>query len=312
MSASIFEGPFGRRSFLAASAALGVAAALRSGARAQGGESMLKRKVPRTGEDLPVVGLGTWQTFDVGPSEEERAPRLEVLKAFLDAGGRVIDSSPMYGRAEEVTGDLLHRIGAKARPFLATKVWTNGKAAGEAQIRESFRRLRTQHVDLFQVHNLLDWETHLGTLRDLKSKGQIRYVGITHYSLGAFEQMERLLRTEKLDFIQLPYSAATREAEKRLLPAAAETGTAVLVMRPFEEGELFRAVKGKPLPAWAKDIGATAWSQVFLKFILSHPAITAVLPATSNPRHLAENVKAGLGPMPDEKLRKRMAEELRF
>jgi aryl-alcohol dehydrogenase-like predicted oxidoreductase len=302
----------GRRTFLAASAAAGIAAALRTGARAQGGESMLKRKVPRTGEDLPAIGLGTWQTFDVGPSEEERAPRLEVLRAFLEAGGRVIDSSPMYGRAEEVTGDLLLRLDGKARPFLATKVWTNGKAAGEAQIRESFRRLRVPVVDLFQVHNLLDWETHLGTLRDLKAKGQIRYVGITHYSLGAFDQMEKLLRTEKLDFVQLPYSVATREAEKRLLPAAAETGTAVLVMRPFEEGELFRAVRGKPVPGWGKDIGATTWSQVFLKFILSHPAVNAVLPATSNPRHLAENVKAGFGPMPDDKLRKRMAEELRF
>ncbi len=273
---------------------------------------MLKRKVPRTGELVPVIGLGTWQTFDVGPSEEERRPRLEVLRAFLEAGGRVIDSSPMYGRAEEVTGDLLAELSGVPRPFLATKVWTTGKAAGGAQIRESFRKLRAAVVDLFQVHNLLDWETQLATLRDLKAKGTVRHVGITHYSPGAFDDMERLLRTEKLDFVQLPYSAATREAERRLLPAAAETGTAVLVMRPFEEGELFGAVAGKPLPAWAKEVGATSWSQVFLKFILSHPAVTAVLPATSNPKHLAENVKAGLGPWPDEKLRKRMAGDLRF
>jgi len=300
----------GRRAFLALSAAAGVAAA--TGAGAQRGGRMLTRRIPRTGEAVPVVGLGTWQTFDVGTSEEERAPRLAVLRAFLEAGGRVIDSSPMYGRAEEVTGDLLASLGDAPRPFLATKVWSRGKEAGEAQIRESFRRLRAERIDLLQVHNLLDWETHLPTLRELASQRKIRYAGITHYSLSSFDEMEKLLRGEKLDFVQLPYSVATRAAEKRLLPAASETGTAVLVMRPFEEGALFGAVKGKPLPAWAKEIGATAWSQVFLKFILSHPAVTAVLPATSNPKHLAENVQAGFGPLPDEKLRARMAEALRF
>lgn len=306
------QGGLTRRELLALGGAAGLAAALGMRAQAQGGGGMRTRKVPRTGEAVPVIGLGTWQTFDVGSSEEERAPRLEVLRAFLAAGGRVIDSSPMYGRAEEVTGDLLAALPGAPRPFLATKVWTRGKESGEAQIRESFRRLRATQVDLLQVHNLLDRETHLPRLREMKDAGKIRYVGITHYAQSSFGEMERLLRTEKLDFVQLPYSAATREAEKRLLPAAAEAGTAVLVMRPFEEGELFRAVKGKPLPRWAKEIGATAWSQVFLSFILAHPAVTAVLPATSNPRHLAENVGAGLGPAPDEKLRKRMAEELRF
>jgi aryl-alcohol dehydrogenase-like predicted oxidoreductase len=280
---------------------------------------MRARKVPRTGEAIPVIGLGTWQTFDVGPSPEERAPRLEVLRAFLAAGGRVIDSSPMYGRAEEVTGDLLAELrGSKPAtspsngPFLATKVWTTGAAAGEAQIRASFRKLRAPVVDLFQVHNLVDWRTQLATLRDLQAAGKVRYVGITHYSTSSFAQMERILRTEKVDFVQLPYSAATREAEARLLPAAAETGTAVLVMRPFEEGELLRAVRGRPLPPWAKELGATAWSQILLKFILAQPAVTAALPATANPKHLAENVAAGAGPMPDEALRKRMAAELRF
>jgi aryl-alcohol dehydrogenase-like predicted oxidoreductase len=301
-----------RREFLALSGAAGLAAALGPGARAQGGTGMRTRKVPRTGEAIPVVGLGTWQTFDVGSSAAERAPRLEVLRAFLAAGGRVIDSSPMYGRAEEVTGDLLAALPGAPRPFLATKVWTRGKQAGAVQIRESFRRFRATVVDLLQVHNLLDWETQLATLRELKEAGKIRYVGITHYATSSFGEMERLLRTERLDFVQLPYSAASREAERRLLPAAAETGTAVLVMRPFEEGSLFRAVKGRPLPAWTKELGATAWSQVFLAFILSHPAVTAVLPATSNPGHLAENVGAGLLPAPDEELRKRMAEELRF
>lgn len=273
---------------------------------------MRTRKIPSSGEALPVVGLGTWQTFDVGPSEEERAPRLEVLRAFLAAGGRVVDSSPMYGRAEEVTGDLVARLGGAPRPFLATKVWTTGKEAGEAQVRESLRRLRVERLDLLQIHNLLDWRTHLPVLRELKTAGKIRYLGITHYARSAFGEMERLLRAERLDFVQLPYSAASREAEGRLLPAAAETGTAVLVMRPFEEGELFRAVRGKPLPAWAKELGASAWSQVLLKFILAHPAVSAVLPATANPRHLAENVLAGSGPLPDAALRKRILKELGF
>ncbi len=308
------RGPGGltRREFLAVSGAAGLAAALGGIARAEGAAGMRTRQVPRTREAIPVIGLGTWQTFDVGPSEGERAPRLEVLRTFLDAGGRVIDSSPMYGRAEEVTGDLVAALPGAPRPFLATKVWTRGKEAGQAQIRQSFQRLRATEVDLFQVHNLLDWEIHLGTLRELKQAGKIRYVGITHYATSAFDEMERILKTEKIDFVQLPYSAASREAERRLLPAAAETGTAVLVMRPFEEGELFRAVKGKPLPRWAKELGAVTWSQVFLAFILAHPAVTAALPATSNPKHLAENVAAGRLAAPDEKLRKRMAADLRF
>jgi aryl-alcohol dehydrogenase-like predicted oxidoreductase len=271
---------------------------------------MRTRRIPRTGEELPVIGLGTWQTFDVGASEAERAPRLEVLRAFLDAGGRAIDSSPMYGRSEEVTGDLLARLPGAPRPFLATKVWTRGREAGEAQVRASMRRLRADSLDLLQIHNLLDWEAHLPTLRDLKARGRIRYAGITHYSAGAFDEMERLLRTEHLDFVQLPYSVASRGVEARLLPAAAETGTAVLVMRPFEEGALFRAVKGRPVPPWGAELGATAWSQLFLKFILAHPAVTAVLPATAEPRHAAENARAGFGPLPDEGLRRRIFEAI--
>jgi len=293
-----------RRTFLALSAAAGLGSTLRVGALAPG--TMRTRAIPRTGEPLPVVGLGTWQTFDVGRSEEERAPLLEVLRAFLGAGGRVIDSSPMYGRAEAVTGDLIARLPGSPRPFLATKVWTRGRAAGQAQIAESMRRLRADPLDLLQVHNLLDWEEHLPTLRELKAGGRIRYLGVTHYARSAFDDLERLMRTERLDFVQLPYSVATREAERRLLPVAAETGTAVLVMRPFEEGALFRSVRGKPLPPWAAELGAAAWSELFLKFILAHPAVTAALPATSNPRHLAENVRAGFGLLPDEGLRKRI------
>ncbi len=300
-----------RRRFLGVAAAAGIAAAGR-GRAAGGGAEMTTRRIPGTGEPLPVVGLGTWQTFDVGPTDAERAPCLEVLRAVLAAGGRAIDSSPMYGRAEEVTGDLVARLPGAPRPFLATKVWTRGEREGEAQIRESMRRLRTDRLDLLQIHNLLDWEVHLPTLRALKARGAIRYLGITHYSRSAFGELESILRNERVDFVQLPYSAGNRDAEARLLPAAAETGTAVLVMRPFEEGELFRAVKGRPLPPWAAELAARSWAEVFLKFILSHPAVTAVLPATANPKHLAENVAAGSGPMPDAALRKRMERELRF
>jgi len=308
-----------RRSFIAAGAA-GIGLAAAGGAAGKGAgqgapEEMTSRKIPRTGERIPVVGLGTWRTFDVSAAEEERTPRLEVLRRFLGAGGRVIDTSPMYGRAEEVVGDLLVKLSpgpSAPAPFLATKVWTRGRIAGEAQMRESLRRLRAQRLDLMQVHNLLDWEEHLPAMREGKAAGRFRYLGVTHYAPSAFAELERILRGEKLDFVQLPYSAATREAEARLLPAAAETGTAVLVMRPFEEGELFRMVKGRAIPAWAKDIGAATWSQVFLKFILSHPAVTVVIPATANPEHVAENLRAGFGPMPDAALRKRMARELRF
>jgi aryl-alcohol dehydrogenase-like predicted oxidoreductase len=302
-----------RRTFMAAAGAgLGLAAAGRAGGAGAEREGMATRPIPRTGEKVPVIGLGTWRTFDVGASEEERAPLAEVLRRFLGSGGRVIDSSPMYGRAEAVVGDLLAARAPPRAPFLATKVWTRGQASGEAQARESLRRLRVKRLDLMQIHNLLDWEEHLPALREGKAAGRWRYVGITHWAPSAFAEMERILRAEQLDFVQLPYSAATRDAEARLLPAAAETGTAVLVMRPFEEGDLFRAVKGKPLPAWAAELGATSWSQVFLEFILAHPAVTAVIPATANPDHVAENVRAGFGPTPDAALRRRMASELRF
>jgi aryl-alcohol dehydrogenase-like predicted oxidoreductase len=299
----------GRRPFLALGAAGLLAGALRASAGAAERRRMLTRKIPRSGEALPAIGLGTWQTFDVedGPA---RAPLREVLRRFLEAGGRVIDSSPMYGRAEETTGDLLAALRPAAAPFLATKVWTRGREEGERGLAESFRRMRTSRLDLVQVHNLLDVETHLATLRAWKAEGRIRYLGATHWVPSAFGDLERLVRSAGLDFVQLPYSVATRDAEERLLPAAADAGVAVLVNRPFEEGALFRTVRGKRLPAWAKELGCRAWSEVFLKFILGHPAVTSVLPATSKPEHLAENVRAGFGPLPDEALRRRIAAEL--
>jgi diketogulonate reductase-like aldo/keto reductase len=222
----------------------------------------------------------------------------------------VIDSSPMYGKAEEVTGDELSAIGAIGKPFLATKVWTSGKQQGIAAMQRSMKRMRTQRMDLMQVHNLLDYKTHLPVLREWKDAGTIRYIGVTHYQHDQFDLIEKLMKTEKLDFIQIPYSIADRKAESRILPAAADTGTAVLVMTPFESGALFRQVKGKALPAIAKDIDCTSWAQFFLKFIIGHPAVTCPIPATSNPKHVADNVLAAVGRLPDDAQRKQMAAAL--
>ena len=285
---------------------------------------LFTRPIPRTGEAIPAVGLGTWQTFDVGSdagdASAERAPLADVLEAFLGGGGRVIDSSPMYGRAEGVVGDLLAArtggVGAAPHPsrspfllpFLATKVWTRGRAEGEAQMRRSMQLMRTQRMDLMQVHNLVDWRTHLETLRAWKKEGLVRYIGVTHYQLGAFGDLERIATKESIDFVQLPYSIVTRDAEERLLPAAAASGVAVLVMRPFEEGALFARVRGKPLPPWAADFDCASWAQFFLKFILGHPAVTCPIPATASAKHLRDNLGAGRGRLPDAATRKKMIE----
>ncbi|MCI0569629.1 MAG: aldo/keto reductase [Myxococcaceae bacterium] len=239
------------------------------------------------------------------------APLKQVLDVFFTAGAKVIDSSPMYGRAEQTVGDLLTASVATSRAFLATKVWTAGREQGIAQMNASFRKMGTQRMDLMQVHNLLDWRTHLQTLREWKAEGRIRYIGVTHYLRSAFDELEHIIRNEKIDFVQLPYSIAMRDAETRLLPAAQETGTAVLVMRPFESGELFSMTKGKPLPDFAKELGCESWAQYFLKFILGHPAVTCPIPATSRPRHMEDNLRAGLGRFPTERtLLARMVEHL--
>jgi diketogulonate reductase-like aldo/keto reductase len=264
------------------------------------------RAIPKSGEQLPVIGLGTWQTFDVGSGKDERKAVAEVLEKFLAAGMKVIDSSPMYGRAEEVTGDELAGIKGAA-PFLATKVWTSGKQAGIEQMERSLTRMRTKKMDLMQVHNLLDVKTHLPVLRDWKAAGKIRYLGVTHYQHNQFDAIEKLMKKEKLDFIQIPYSIVDRGAEKRILAAAADTGTAVLVMQPFESGDLFKRVKGKPLPAIAADIDCTSWAQFFLKFIIGHPAVTCPIPATAKASHLIDNIQAALGRLPDGKQREKMA-----
>ena len=269
--------------------------------------AMLKRKIPSTGEELPVIGLGTSGVFDVGGTSAERAPLTQVLKLLVDNGGSLLDTSPMYNRAEGVSGDLVAAQGWRERMFIATKVWTRGKDAGLQQIETSMKLLKTATLDLVQVHNLLDLQTQLANVRALKSQGKVRYSGITHYTVASHTDLENVIQREPVDFVQLNYSIVTRQAEQRLLPLAAERKVAVLVNRPFEDGALFARVRGKPLPAWAAEIDCTSWAQVFLKFIVSHPAVTCVIPATARPEHMADNVKAGFGRMPDDKLRERMA-----
>jgi diketogulonate reductase-like aldo/keto reductase len=268
-------------------------------------DGIMTKRIPSSGERLPVIGVGTWQTFDVGNDPSARAPLREVLKLL---NGNLIDSSPMYGSAETVAGNLIAELGMRDRLFVATKVWTNGHDAGIAQMETSFRRLRVKRMDLMQVHNLADVTTHTKTLLDWKEKKRIRYIGITHYTSSAYAEVERLLKTRQYDFVQINYSLGEREAERRLLPLAQELKIAVIANRPFVEGALFRQVKGRALPAWAEDLGVASWAQYFLKWIVSHPAITCAIPGTGNPKHMKDNLGAGLGPLPDENARRRMAE----
>ncbi len=274
------------------------------------GESsmMLTRAIPSSGEKLPVIGLGTWRVFDVGSSESERAPLEEVLRLFVRRGARVIDSSPMYGRSEQVIGDLTSKLGLRDKLFFATKVWTRGKQAGIDSIEKSFTRLQTNRLDLMQVHNLVDVSTQLATIRDWKTQGRIRYVGVTHYESGAFEAVEKILRSEKLDFLQINYSIMEREAEQRILPLAQERRVGVIINRPFGGGDLFGRVRAKQLPDGAAEFDCHSWAQFFLKWIVAHPAVTCTIPATDNPRHLEDNLQAGVGRLPDAKMRQRMAE----
>jgi diketogulonate reductase-like aldo/keto reductase len=286
---------------------MAAAAAVSGSAGARAAPAMLMRNIPSGGEMLPAVGLGTWQTFDVAASPAERAPLREVLSRFVALGGRVVDSSPMYGEAEAVVGDLAAELGLPPSLFVATKVWTQGREAGVTQMERSRQRLRVARLDLVQVHNLVDWQTHLRTLRDWKAAGRVRYVGVTHYKASAYGELERTMRSEPLDFVQLNYSLGERAAENRLLPLAGERGIAVLVNRPYAEGALFRRVKGRALPPWAAELDCQSWGQFFLKWILAHPAVTCVIPATSKPEHLTDNMGAGTGVQPDPTARARMA-----
>jgi diketogulonate reductase-like aldo/keto reductase len=230
-----------------------------------------------------------------------------VLRALVDAGGRMIDTSPMYGSAETVVGHLVAELGLRSRVFLATKVWTSGKEAGIAQMRCSAERMKSPVLDLIQVHNLVDWRTHLATLRDMKAKGQVRYIGITHYTTGALPELARILESEPgIDFVQFGYSLATRDAETKLLPVAAARRVATIVNQPFETGDMFRRVRGKKLPDWAAEFECTSWAQLFLKYTLAEPAVTAVIPATANPAHMEDDLKAGLGRLPDAQQRQKI------
>jgi diketogulonate reductase-like aldo/keto reductase len=266
---------------------------------------LVEKRIPSSGEALPIIGVGTWQTFDVGAGAAERAPLREVLKLLH---GNVIDSSPMYGAAESVVGDLVAELGLRDKLFLATKVWTSGREEGLRQMQTSLRRLRAERIALMQVHNLVDVEAHTRTLLEMKAQGKIKYVGITHYTSSAYAEVERRLKTRQYDFLQINYSLGEREAEQRLLPLAADLKVAVIANRPFVEGALFRRTKGKPLPAWAAELGIASWAQYFLKWIVGHPAVTCAIPGTARPEHMADNLVAGRGALPEAAQRRRMAE----
>jgi aryl-alcohol dehydrogenase-like predicted oxidoreductase len=272
--------------------------------------ALLKRPIPRTGELLPAVGVGTWQTFDVGVGAPERTELKEVLRLLVEGGGSVVDSSPMYGEAERVVGDLSASLRLREKLFFATKVWTRGREAGIRQMESSLKLMRTRRIDLMQVHNLQDVAVHARTLREWKDAGRIRYLGITHYYSGAYAELERLVTSREWDFVQFNYSMAEREAEARLLPACAESGVAVIANRPFSMGALFPRVRGKELPAWAAEFDCASWAQFFLKYILSHPAVTCAIPGTSRVAHLKDNLQGGIGRLPDAKMRRRMVEHL--
>ncbi|MCK5904634.1 MAG: aldo/keto reductase [Gammaproteobacteria bacterium] len=269
---------------------------------------MARRIIPSTGELLPVIGLGTSRVFDTNLSEKSLNPRKEIVKALLDHGGSLIDTSPMYGRAEEVTGKIAQDLKINDRLFLATKVWIEGKEAGEIQMNASSKKLNKAVIDLMQIHNLLDWKTHIKTLYEWKEQGKINYIGISHFRSNAFNQIEKIITKERIDFAQFNYSLEEREAEKRLLPLCREKGVATLINRPFMRGKLFKAVARKKLPSWAYEYNVNTWSQFFLKFILANQAVTTVIPATSNPAHMIDNLIGGIGPIPEVGLQKKMVE----
>jgi diketogulonate reductase-like aldo/keto reductase len=269
-------------------------------------ERMLTRPIPGTDESIPVVGLGTWDVFDVAGSSEEIETRMEIVGMLLERGGSLIDSSPMYNRSEKIVGDIINGSGSRSGLFLATKVWINGKSAGEAQMQKSIDLMNAGVIDLMQVHNLRDVDVHMPTIREWQEKGRIRYNGFTHYTASAHRSMEKAMQDHKPQFIQINYSLGERDAEEHVLPLAQDLGIAVLINRPFMAGRLFRAVRNQELPGWAVEF-AGSWGQFFLKFIISHPAVTCVIPATSKPRHMVDNLGAGFGAMPDAATRQKMA-----
>jgi aryl-alcohol dehydrogenase-like predicted oxidoreductase len=298
-----------RGNFLRLAASMGVTLVSHTFALAKTnneGEAMQTRPIPSSGESLPVVGCGTYVGFDVGPHSDKLKALADVVRTLRDAGGKAFDSSPMYGRAEAVLGELLATAPDPKRTFIATKVWTRGRQEGITQMERSFALLKVNRIDLMQVHNLLDWETHLGTLRRWKQDGRIRYLGVTHYTASAYDELEAVMRKEAVDFVQLNYSLDDRVAERKLLPLAADRGIAILVNVPFGGGGLLRRLSKRPLPDWAGEIGCSSWAQILLKFVLAQPAVNCVIPGTGNPAHMADNCRAGSGMLPDLALRKRI------
>jgi len=271
-------------------------------------ESMLKRVIPSSGDELPVIGLGTSRVFDIERSKNELNVREKILDIFYENGGRLIDTSPMYGMSEEIIGITAKKYIEKNRFFLATKVWTEGRENGMRQIEESFQKMRADKISLIQVHNLLDWKTQIKTLRSLKDEGRIDYIGITHYKSNAFDEMIKIMKAEKVDFAQFNYSMGEREAEQKILPFCKDNGIATLINRPFMRGRLFREAQEKKLPSWVTDYDIDSWGQFFLKYIISHDAVTNIIPATSKPKNMLDNARAGMGRMLDEKAKKRMLE----
>ncbi|MGB5819613.1 MAG: aldo/keto reductase [Saonia sp.] len=268
--------------------------------------SMIRRKIPSSGESLPVVGLGTWQSFDVGNDLSSRITLKKVLTHMKAYGGKCIDSSPMYGSSEEVVGDLTSELQIQDNFFYATKVWTSGKQSGIDQMHTSMERMNRKRMDLMQIHNLVDWKTHSKTLRDWKERGKISYWGITHYTNSSHDTLAKIIKSEKPDFVQFNYSINQRNAEKSLLRVAKENKTAVLINRPYDGGSLFSSTRGKELPDWCKDLKISSWGQFFLKYILSNDAVNCVIPGTSKPHHMIDNMKAGMGVLPTETIKKKM------
>lgn len=273
-------------------------------------KQMMKRKIPSSGELLPVVGLGTWQTFDVDNNQEQRTELLNVLKEMNTLGGAMIDSSPMYGSSEQVVGDLSKKISSNSNFFYATKVWTRGKEDGIEQMESSMQKMKRKQMDLMQIHNLVDWKTHIKTLRDWKYKGEIRYWGFTHYTNSSHAELEKLIKSENPDFVQFNYAINDRHAEKRLLNVAKENGTAVIINRPYNGGNLFRLTRGKEIPSWCKELDINSWGQYFLKYILSHEAVNCVIPGTSKVKHVIDNMGAGYGRLPNQNERQKMVDHL--
>jgi len=269
-------------------------------------QSMLKRVIPSSGEEMPVIGLGTSRVFDIEPSKNELNVREQILDIFYENGGRLIDTSPMYGMSEEIIGMTAKKFIEKNRFFLATKVWTEGRENGIRQIEESFQKMRADKISLIQVHNLLDWKTQIKTLRSLKDEGRIDYIGITHYKSNAFDEMIKIMKAEKVDFAQFNYSMGEREAEQKILPFCKDNGIATLINRPFMRGRLFRETQKKKLPSWVSDYDIDSWGQFFLKYIISNDAVTNVIPATSKTKNMLDNARAGMGKMLGEKAKKRM------